>query len=276
MHWTGPGSMEPAGIWVRVSSGKQDEANQVPEDMAWVTSHGYDLKVTYTVHGKSAFKGNKKFDQAWAQVLADMKAVVIRVLVVWKQDRLDRKLQTFQMLAQVLDAGGRVEFVTQPHLDDLATMGGRIALKVQEEIAYEDNEHGKSGRWWPKTVSALVRNPAYMGFRCEQDPETKRYGEILHRCGEMAASAPRRRLVRAGYGYETIALSADEAWADEEIARLAQDHPRVGLSAPAFDTPNDLGGVQKYFDFDVYDVGARDGDGDPTDPDGGDTDGRTG
>ena len=89
--------------------------------------------------------------------------------------------------------------------------------------------------------------------------------------GEMAASAPRRRLVRAGYGYETVALSEDQAWADGEVARLAQEHPRVGLSAPAFDTPNDLGGVHKYFDFDVYDVGARD-DGDPTDPDGGDTD----
>lgn len=84
--------------------------------------------------------------------------------------------------------------------------------------------------------------------------------------GEMAASAPRRRLARAGDGsLMTVALTEDEAWADAEVARLAQEHPRVGLSAPsAFDTPGDLGGVQRHFDFQVFDVGARD-DGDPTD-----------
>jgi DNA invertase Pin-like site-specific DNA recombinase len=131
---------EPAGIWLRVSSGAQDEQNQLPEDLAWCEAHGYEVRVTYTVHGKSAFKGNKKFDQAWAKVLADLKSGVIRVLVVWKQDRLDRKLATFQMLAQVVEAGGRVEFVTQPHLNDLTTMGGRIALKVEEEIAHAESQ----------------------------------------------------------------------------------------------------------------------------------------
>ena len=89
--------------------------------------------------------------------------------------------------------------------------------------------------------------------------------------GAMAASAPRRALVRAGDGtYGTIALSEDEQWADEEVARLQAEHTRVGLSAPVFDTPNDLGGPQRHFPFVIYDVGARD-DGDPTDPDGGNT-----
>jgi hypothetical protein len=44
------------------------------------------------------------------------------------------------MLKQVVEAGGRVEFVTQPHLNDLTTMGGRIALKVQEEISYSESK----------------------------------------------------------------------------------------------------------------------------------------
>lgn len=131
---------EPAGVWLRVSSGGQDEQSQEPEDLAWCDQRGYDVRVTYTVHGGSAFKGNRKFDQTWAQVLADIKSGVIRVLVVWKQDRLDRKLATFQMLAQVVEAGGRVEFVTQPHLNDLTTMGGRIALKVEEEIAHAESQ----------------------------------------------------------------------------------------------------------------------------------------
>lgn len=254
---------EPAGLWVRVSSGGQDEANQVPDNLAWVQSHGYDLAATYTVHGQSAFKGNKKFDEAWAQVLADMASGKITVLVVWKQDRIDRKLHTFQMLEQVLDAGGRVEFVTQPHLNDLTTMGGRISLKVQEEIAYAESKDksdrmriafgsiqangaldgrtpfgftsegakyhrvmvptkvgriyvpqifqrviaGESlkdicawldsegvtptsgKRWWPKTLSALVRNPAYAGRRCQQDPRTRTYGRVLMRCEPLVDAA---------------------------------------------------------------------------------------
>jgi hypothetical protein len=99
--------------------------------------------------------------------------------------------------------------------------------------------------------------------------------------GSMAASAPRRGLVRAGDGsYMTVALSEDEQWAADEIARLTAEHPTVGLasmrdsrnySAVKFDnapgvTPN----VNKHYPFEVYDVGARD-DGDPSDPEGGNT-----
>ena len=131
---------ERAGRWLRVSGGGQDEALQVPDVDAWIAGHGYEAAATYTVHGGSAFTGNAKFDRTWAQVLDDMRHGRVTVLVTWKQDRLDRKLNTFQMLAQVVKAGGRVEFVTQPHLNDLTTMGGRIALKVQEEIAYAESK----------------------------------------------------------------------------------------------------------------------------------------
>ena len=145
----------PSGHVARVSTGKQDEAAQVPDNMAWIGARDYDLTQTYTIHGRSAFKGNRAFDAAWQGVLADMKSGKIRVLVVWKQDRIDRKLHTFQMLEQVVDAGGRVEFVTQPHLNDLTTMGGRISLKVQEEIAYAESKD-KSDR--VKAHHAGLRN----------------------------------------------------------------------------------------------------------------------
>ena len=152
---------EPAGIWLRVSSRGQDEQNQVPEVLAWVGSHGYTERKRYTVHGRSAFHGNRKFDESWSAVLDDMRSGAIRVLVVWKQDRIDRKLETFKMLAQVVVAGGRVEFVTQPHLNDLTTMGGRIALKVQEEIAYAESKD-KSDRVKIKQ-SALVADGFLVG-----------------------------------------------------------------------------------------------------------------
>lgn len=152
---------EPAGTWLRVSTTGQDETNQLPDNTAWIKSHSYTEGPQYVVHGKSAFKGNRKFDETWAQVIADMKAGVIRVLVVWKQDRIDRKLNTFQMLQQVVDAGGRVEFVTQPHLNDLTTMGGRISLKVQEEIAHAESKD-KSDRIRIKH-SALRAQGSFVG-----------------------------------------------------------------------------------------------------------------
>ena len=113
---------------------------QVPDVERWESARNYDVKRVYTVHGGSAFKGSKKFDDEWANVIRDISRGVITVLVVWKTDRIDRKLQTYQMIKEVVEAGGRVEFVTQPHLNDLSTMGGRVALKIQEEVAYEESK----------------------------------------------------------------------------------------------------------------------------------------
>lgn len=131
---------ERSGRWLRVSTGKQDEGLQVPQVTEWEESHGYEVKAEYVIRGASAFKGNKKFDEMWAQVLKDIRNGEITVLVVWKTDRIDRKLQTYQMIKEVVEAGGRVEFVTQPHLNDLSTMSGRVALNIQQEIAHEESK----------------------------------------------------------------------------------------------------------------------------------------
>jgi DNA invertase Pin-like site-specific DNA recombinase len=167
---------DKAGKWLRVSTSGQDEESQHPDLARWCNDHEYDIRRTYTIHGKSAYKGNRKFDETWAQVLDDMRAGEIDVLVVWKQDRIDRKLNTFQMLAQVVDAGGRVEFVTQPQLNDLTTMGGRIALKIQEEIAYAESKD-KSDRVLAKQDglrakgSIVGRPPWGYVIKCRDFPE---------------------------------------------------------------------------------------------------------
>jgi DNA invertase Pin-like site-specific DNA recombinase len=49
---------DKAGRWFRVSTGKQDEDNQVPDVDVWCDSHDYDVAQTYILHGKSAFKGS--------------------------------------------------------------------------------------------------------------------------------------------------------------------------------------------------------------------------
>lgn len=137
---------ERSARWLRVSTNrkgvkKQDEAQQIPDVEQWETGHGYDVRKTFTIHGASAFKGNKTFDDMWAEVIKGIKNGEFTVLVTWKTNRIDRKLQTYQMIREVMQAGGRIEFVSQPHLNDLSTMAGRVALKIEEEIAYGESKN---------------------------------------------------------------------------------------------------------------------------------------
>ena len=69
-------------------------------------------------HDKSAYKGEQQ--EALDQVIADMHAGIIKVLVVWHSDRIDRRgvLEALLFLKQVKDAGGRVESVQEGLLDE--------------------------------------------------------------------------------------------------------------------------------------------------------------
>jgi DNA invertase Pin-like site-specific DNA recombinase len=246
---------EPAGVWIRVSSGGQDERNQEPDVLAYLEAHGYAEARRYVVHGKSASKGEHQADLDAA--LADMRAGIIRVLVIWHSDRLERRPAKvlLDVLAEFAEAGGRVESVQEPTLGQL-DMGGQLMTFVTGLMNHEKSRHlseqvalaldrirengalsgrppwgytttgpkyarvliptpdglkyvpvifqkiirGESlarvcrwldgegvlapggGKWWPKSVGKLVRNPTYQGLRCAQDPETGAYSEVLHRC----------------------------------------------------------------------------------------------
>jgi DNA invertase Pin-like site-specific DNA recombinase len=209
---------ETAGQWLRVSTKGQDETSQKPDNASWITGHGYDLAKTYTVHGYSAFKGNAKFDKTWAKVLDDIRAGIITVLIVWKTDRIDRKLETFKRIAEVVEAGGRVEFATQPHLNDLSTMGGRIALKVQEEIAYAESKD-KSDRI--NANHAMIRSnggcigrPTF-GYRASGDKYSKTF--VIH----TAEAA-------------TIREAKDRYLDGETIDAICADFMARGIPGPMF------------------------------------------
>ena len=203
--------MERSGRWLRVSTGRQDEGMQVPDVERWEAEHNYDVRRVYTVHGGSAFKGNKKFDDEWARVIRDISHGVVTVLVMWKTDRIDRKLQTYQMIKEVVDAGGRVEFVTQPHLNDLSTMGGRVALKVQEEIAHEESRT-KSDRAIMtrdnlRAAGSITSRPPF-GYVVVGERKAKRF-EVVEELRPIIVELFNRCI--AGDSLETIAR-----WLDSE------------------------------------------------------------
>ena len=56
----------------------------------------------------------------------------------------------------------------------------------------------ETGRaWWPRTVGTIIRNPTYMGRRCQQDPKTKTYGKMLLRCEPLVDAATFARAGKA-------------------------------------------------------------------------------
>ena len=244
-----------AGKWIRVSSGGQDEANQEPDVDKHCAGLGYDVIKTYTLHDKSASKGEQqaKLDE----VLADMRSNEIKVLVCWHSDRLERRgvLETLLFIAKVKEAGGRVVSTQEGILDEeglptiinahmnhekskhLAEQVGLAHTRIRENGAVlgrapwgmtitgvkyskqlvgtdegrtwvprifgqviegwslarislwlqSEGIAGDHGPWHESTIGAMIRNPCYMGFRCEQDPKTKKYGKILHKCEALVS-----------------------------------------------------------------------------------------
>jgi DNA invertase Pin-like site-specific DNA recombinase len=112
-------SKDIAGRWIRVSTGAQDEANQEPDIDRWISQHGYRPGPDYRLRGKSASKG--KHQAELDQVVEDMKAGKLNVLVVWHYDRIERRgaWNAFDLARRVREAGGRIEYVLTPHLNQI-------------------------------------------------------------------------------------------------------------------------------------------------------------
>lgn len=136
---------EPCGVWVRVSSDAQTEANQIPDINAHVESHGYHVERRYVLHDKSAFKGEQV--ESLNQMLADMASGVITVLVIWSSDRLDRRGPKYAWgtLAAAELAGGRIESVQDPEFggdsigDELLTSMRMSRARDESKLKRERN-----------------------------------------------------------------------------------------------------------------------------------------
>lgn len=241
---------EPVGMWTRVSMRKQDEQSQVPDNMSWIRAHDYRLVAgaTYEVHGRSAYKVNKAFDETWAKVLADFKSGLIRVLVVWKLDRLDRKLAALKMIAEVVALGSRVDFVTEPQLNDLSTMAGRISLKIAEEMAFAESQT-KSDRIKIKH-SALKAKGSFVGrpgWGLKVVPGVNDAGEPIKTLAPTAEglkyARPMFEMVAANESLATVALwltghgvltaTGKTDWSPKTVGQIIRNHSMMGRRVDA-------------------------------------------
>ena len=131
---------EPAGIWLRVSTGLQDEANQLPQLLRHCAEQGRRPAKWYIVHGKSAFHGKHQADLDRA--VTDMRHGQMSVLVIWHSDRLERRpgKALLETLAEFSDAGGRVESVREPTLGQL-DFGSQVTTFITGLVNNEKSAH---------------------------------------------------------------------------------------------------------------------------------------
>ena len=128
------------GAWVRVSSGGQDEENQVPDIENYCAAHDYRITKRYVLNDKSASKGEQqaKLDEA----ITDMRLGVIKVLVCWHSDRLERRgpEHLLRDLRQAEEAGGRIESVREPLLG-ARDLSGEVMTTIGAIIAHQYSVH---------------------------------------------------------------------------------------------------------------------------------------
>lgn len=129
-----------AGVWIRVSSGGQDEANQVPDVDRHCSQRGYRINKRYEVHDKSAFHGEQqaKLDE----MLKDIRAGVIKVVVCWHSDRLERRgvEKTFELIRLVKEAGGSIESVKEP-MFGLADISAEALTAITAVMSHAKSSH---------------------------------------------------------------------------------------------------------------------------------------
>lgn len=132
--------MTNAGIWLRVSTNAQDEASQLPDIQAWCEVCDYTVTREYVIRGKSAYHG--RHQKTLDEMFADMQSGAFEVLVVWKQDRIERRGMeaALNLISRAKQAGGRIEFASEPHLNKLNDMGGRISYVLMAEVANQESK----------------------------------------------------------------------------------------------------------------------------------------
>lgn len=81
--------MKRAAVYIRVSTGRQDEQNQMPNICQYAEANGITITETYADHAKSAYKGHQP---ELARLLDDLRsgARVFDCVIIWSCDRLTR------------------------------------------------------------------------------------------------------------------------------------------------------------------------------------------
>ena len=223
---------EVAGIWLRVSTGEQDEASQEPDVLGWASERGYQIGETYRVTGKSAYHGRQQADLDRA--LQDMAEGRIDVLVAWHPDRIDRRgsAAVFQLAERAKQAGGRIEWAGRHarHLNEVNVMSNGL-LAITADMARAESEHKseriKAKHHTLKAKGSAVGRPPY-GYQIVQDGDVKRFAPLE---GQAAVLREARDRYLGGETIDAICADLNERGVPSP-GRYRRGHKLAGQPCP--------------------------------------------
>jgi DNA invertase Pin-like site-specific DNA recombinase len=128
-------------FYVRVSSGTQDIASQLPDLERWAKAQGIEPLVY-----KETGSGKTMDRPEWERLEDDIRMGKIQQLVVWRIDRLGRTASGLTALFDQLQEL-KVNFVSLKDSIDLSTSAGRLMANVLASVAqYEREVRGERQR----------------------------------------------------------------------------------------------------------------------------------
>jgi DNA invertase Pin-like site-specific DNA recombinase len=122
------------GIYLRVSSRRQDTRSQEPDLKRWAAAQ--DRPVRWY---RDKFTGRTMDRPGWRKLEADIKAGKVAKVVVWRLDRLGCTARGLTALFEDLQ-GRRVGLVSLREGLDLSTPAGRLMAHVLASVAQYETE----------------------------------------------------------------------------------------------------------------------------------------
>src|SRR5271169_959535 len=169
------------GIYVRVSTGKQETDNQFSQLQAFALSQGWVVVAVYA----DQLTGKHSDREQFQRMFRDASKRVFDVLLFWSLDRLSREgaLETLQHLQRLTAYGVAYRSFTEPYLDSLGAFKDGVisilaCLARQERIRL--SERTIAGL---EKARALGRVGGRPRVRCDRDKVLK-----LHAAGKSLSA----------------------------------------------------------------------------------------
>lgn len=122
------------GIYVRVSSKRQDLASQLPDLEKWAAANATDAKWY-----RDKFTGKSMERPGWTKLYAAIDRSEVRRVIIWRLDRLGRTAAGLTKLFAELQER-KVGLVSLKDGIDLSTASGRMLANVLASVAQFETE----------------------------------------------------------------------------------------------------------------------------------------
>lgn len=142
--------MKKAALYVRVSTGKQDVANQLPALKEFASKRGFSVVRTFSDVASGARADRTEFNK----MMSAAAAREFDTILVWALDRLSREgmSKTVNLIEHLNRIGVDVVSYTEPYLDTTNELAKNILLAVVATLAKAEREKISA-----RTKAGLVR-----------------------------------------------------------------------------------------------------------------------